>query len=67
MLEQIIENGTPEQRAFAQKTLVTTLTMQVERQAVAKGEIPSGGGVPMGPEAAGGSWPARKAASPAAM
>jgi Zn-dependent metalloprotease len=55
MLEQIIQNGTPEQRALAQKTLAVTITMQQEREAVAKGEIPSGGGVPMGPEAAGGN------------
>lgn len=54
MLEEIIKNGTPEQRAMAQQTLTMTLAMQQNRQAVAKGEIPSGGGVPMEPGAAAG-------------
>ncbi len=54
MLEEIIQNGTPEQRAWAQRTLAATVAMEQEREAVAKGEIPSGGGVPMGPEAAAG-------------
>ncbi len=54
MLEQIIQNGTPEQRAWAQQTLAATQSMDRERQAIAKGESPSGGGAPMAPEAAGG-------------
>lgn len=54
MLEKIIENGTPEQRAWAEKTLASTVDMQHNREAIAKGEIPSGGGVAMEPETAAG-------------
>jgi Zn-dependent metalloprotease len=42
ILENIVENGTPEQRAIAQLTLQTSEVMRQQREAVAKGEVPSG-------------------------
>ncbi|MBE0696801.1 MAG: M4 family metallopeptidase [Anaerolineaceae bacterium] len=42
MLEQIAQNGTPEQRALAAQNLAATTILSDQRQAVAKGEVPSG-------------------------
>jgi Zn-dependent metalloprotease len=55
MLEQIAQNGTPNQKALAQQTLAMTESFRLERQAIAKGEIPSGAvSMAPGPAAAGG-------------
>lgn len=42
MLENIAQNGTPDQRAFAQRTLASTAVLNGQRQAVARGDVPSG-------------------------
>ncbi len=42
ILEQIAENGTAEQVAFAQQTLDASHMFRQERQAVARGEVPAG-------------------------
>lgn len=42
MLEQIAQNGTNEQRTWATHTLSATAALADQRQAVAKGEVPSG-------------------------
>lgn len=48
MLEKISENGTPDQQAWANVTLMTTATLRADRELIAKGEMPSGA-VPMAP------------------
>ncbi len=42
MLEEIARNGTQAQRALATQTLATTTLLSNQREAVAKGEVPSG-------------------------
>lgn len=42
MLEEIARNGTQAQRALAAQTLATTTLLSNQREAVAKGEVPSG-------------------------
>jgi Zn-dependent metalloprotease len=42
MLERIAQSGTAGQRAAAAKTLATTTLLRDQRQAVARGEVPSG-------------------------
>jgi Zn-dependent metalloprotease len=48
MLEQIAQNGTASQRAWASNTLATTKMLDNQRQAAARGEFPTGS-VPMAP------------------
>ncbi len=48
MLEKISENGTPDQQAWANVTLMTTASLRADRELIAKGQIPSGA-VPMAP------------------
>lgn len=40
MLEQLVQRGTPDQQAWAQVTLNTTLVLRSERMAIARGEPP---------------------------
>jgi Zn-dependent metalloprotease len=42
MLEQIAQNGTAQQRALALQTLAATTNLSGQRQAVARGDVPSG-------------------------
>jgi Zn-dependent metalloprotease len=42
MLENIAQNGTPEQQVYAQRTLAATQSLMDQRQAVARGDVPSG-------------------------
>jgi Zn-dependent metalloprotease len=50
MLEQIAQNGTPQQQAWARQTMAVTATFRQERIALASGGGP-GGAVPMAPAA----------------
>ncbi len=49
MLEKIAENGTPQQRTWAERTLITTAALRDHRQTVAAKEVPSEEAVPMAP------------------
>lgn len=49
MLERIAENGTPQQRAWAERTLITTATLRDHRQTVAAKEVPAPDTVPFAP------------------
>jgi Zn-dependent metalloprotease len=42
ILEAIARNGTPQQQAWAERTLETTAVLKQQREAVARGEVPSG-------------------------
>ncbi len=42
MLENISRNGTPEQQEWAEQTLQATIVLKQQREAVARGEVPSG-------------------------
>lgn len=42
MLENIARNGTPDQRTWAEQTLQATVVFKQQREAVARGEVPSG-------------------------
>ena len=49
MLEKIAENGTAQQRVWAERTLVTTAALRDHRQTVAAKEVPAPDTVPFTP------------------